>query len=88
MKFLAKMQQIFNNTRVQIKSEVFSVYHLFHSFPLSTVHNLLNLYLPVQALKSNMQKKTIDNMLSDLKEMTAEYDQPSPDKKVNPLIYY
>jgi len=25
-----------------------------------------------------MQKKTIDNMLSDLKEMTAEYDQPSP----------
>lgn len=82
------MQQIFNNTRVQIKSEVFSVYNLllFHSFPLSTVHNLLNLYLLVQALKSNMQKKTIDNMLSDLKEMTAEYDQPSPDKKVNPLI--
>ncbi|KAG1957044.1 hypothetical protein F2P79_007257 [Pimephales promelas] len=54
LKFLAKMQQFFNNTRVQIKSE---------------------------ALKSNMQKKTIDNMLSDLKEMTAEYDQPSPNKK-------
>jgi len=84
------MQQFFNNTRVQIKSEVFSVYNLliFHSFHLSTVHNLLNLYLPIQALKSNMQKKTIDNMLSDLKEMTAEYDQPSPNKKVNLLIYY
>ncbi|XP_067294288.1 coiled-coil domain-containing protein 180 isoform X2 [Pseudorasbora parva] len=53
LKFLAKMQQIFNNTRVQIKSE---------------------------ALKSNTQKKTIGNMLSDLKKMTAEYGQPSPDK--------
>ncbi|XP_077087784.1 coiled-coil domain-containing protein 180 [Siphateles boraxobius] len=59
LKFLAKMQQIFNNTRVQIKSE---------------------------ALKSNMQKKTIDNMLSDLKEMTVEYDQPSPDKKIVAIV--
>lgn len=41
--------------------------------------------MSVQALKSNMQKKTIDNMLSNLKEMTAKYGQPSPDKKVNPL---
>ncbi|XP_048045163.1 coiled-coil domain-containing protein 180 isoform X2 [Megalobrama amblycephala] len=55
LKFLEKMQQIFNNTRIQIKSV---------------------------ALKSNMQKKTIDNMLSNLKEMTAKYGQPSPDKKI------
>lgn len=32
-----------------------------------------------------MQKKMIDNMLSDLKEMIAEYSQPSPDKEVNPF---
>ncbi|XP_051748617.1 coiled-coil domain-containing protein 180 isoform X5 [Ctenopharyngodon idella] len=59
LKFLEKMQQIFNNTRVQIKSV---------------------------ALKSNMQKKTIDSMLSDLKEMTAEYGQPSPDKKIVTIV--
>ncbi len=35
-----------------------------------------------------MQKKAIDSMLSNLKEMTAEYDQPSSKKKVNALIHY
>ncbi|XP_026067899.1 coiled-coil domain-containing protein 180 [Carassius auratus] len=55
LKFLEKMQQIFTNTRVQIRSEAF---------------------------KSNMQKKVIDSMLNNLKEMTADYDQPRSDKKI------
>ncbi|KAK2911716.1 hypothetical protein Q8A67_003849 [Cirrhinus molitorella] len=59
LKFLEKMQQIFTNTRVQIKGE---------------------------ALKSNMQKKTIDSMLTNLKEMTAEYDQPTPNKKIVTIL--
>ncbi|XP_056314464.1 coiled-coil domain-containing protein 180 [Danio aesculapii] len=59
LKFLEKMQQIFTNTRVQIKSE---------------------------ALKSNMQKKMIDSMLRDLKQMTAEYYQPCPDKKIVTVV--
>ncbi|XP_050966693.1 coiled-coil domain-containing protein 180 isoform X1 [Labeo rohita] len=59
LKFFEKMQQIFTNTRVQIKGE---------------------------ALKSNMQKKAIDGMLTNLKEMTAEYDQPTPDKKIVTVV--
>ncbi|XP_043096059.1 LOW QUALITY PROTEIN: coiled-coil domain-containing protein 180 [Puntigrus tetrazona] len=59
LKFLEKMQQIFINTRVQIRGEAF---------------------------KSNMQKKSIDNMLSNLKEMTAMYDQPSSNKKIVTVV--
>ncbi|XP_073688966.1 coiled-coil domain-containing protein 180-like, partial [Garra rufa] len=59
LKFLEKIQQIFTNTRVQIKGE---------------------------ALKSNMQKKTIDSMLTNLKEMTVEYDQPTPNKKIVTIV--
>ncbi|XP_042580588.1 coiled-coil domain-containing protein 180 [Cyprinus carpio] len=55
LKFLEKMQQIFTNTRVQIRGEAF---------------------------KSNMQKKAIDSMLSNLKEITADYDQPRSNKKI------
>ncbi|XP_051522130.1 coiled-coil domain-containing protein 180 [Myxocyprinus asiaticus] len=55
LKFIEKMQQIFSNTRVQIKAE---------------------------ALKSNMQKKKIDSMLSNLEEVIAEYGKPSFDKKI------
>ncbi|XP_051955131.1 coiled-coil domain-containing protein 180 [Xyrauchen texanus] len=55
LKFLEKMQQIFTNTRIQIKAE---------------------------ALKSNMQKKKLDSMLSNLEEVIAEYCKPSSHKKI------
>ncbi|XP_016356513.1 coiled-coil domain-containing protein 180 [Sinocyclocheilus anshuiensis] len=59
LKFLEKMQQIFTNTRVQIRGEAF---------------------------KSNMQKKAIDSMLSNLKEMNADYDQPRSNKKIVTIV--